>query len=234
MLLRSLLAVGCILLIAPIVRAESWVQLASSYRFSLRSPIRLPIFYDDSSTLRFVSRTTPLTERSYTPVDLVSISGSQINESGRSSLLRRDARDALWTLGSEFQKEFAIPLTVISGYRSATYQQRLWDLGRCSDSLCAPAGRSEHQLWLAIDVFDASNEAEFLSNPLYRKYIGWLQSNAHLYGWTQSYQKWVEIDEYRVEPWHYRYIGVPLASRLHRLGWTYTEFVRFQESIQRR
>jgi zinc D-Ala-D-Ala carboxypeptidase len=155
----------------------------------LRSAIRLPVFYDDSSYLRFVSRTTPLSDRGYAPLDLVSISGSLINEAGRSSQLRKDARDALWGMASGFSYDIGIPLTVISGYRSATYQQRLWDLGRCSDSLCAPPGYSEHQLGLAIDLFDASSEKEFTSNPTYRKYVNWLENNAYIYGWIQSYQK---------------------------------------------
>ena len=155
----------------------------------LRSAIRLPVFYDDSSYLRFVSRTTPLTNRGYAPRDLVSISGAMINEAGRNSQLRREARDALWNMGISFQKEHRTPLTVISGYRSAAYQQRLWDLGRCSDSLCAPPGYSEHQLGLAVDLFDASSEKEFKSNPIYRKYVKWLGNNAYQYGWTQSYQK---------------------------------------------
>ena len=155
----------------------------------LRAAIRLPVFYDDSSYLRFVSRTTPLSNVRYAPSDLVSISGSMINEAGRSSQLRKEARDALWNMGIYFQKEHGVPLTVISGYRSATYQQRLWDLGRCRDSLCAPPGYSEHQLGLAVDIFDASSEKEFKSNPIYRKYVKWLENNAYQYGWTQSYQK---------------------------------------------
>ena len=203
-------------------------------KIGLRSPIQLPIFYADSSMLRFVSRTTPLSEKTYAPSDLVSISGALINQAWRNSMLRLWARNALWDLAWAFNKEFQIPLTVISGYRSAAYQQRLWDLGRCTDSLCAPPGYSEHQLGLAVDLFDASNEKEFATNPTLRKYVTWLKENAHLYGWTQSYQKWIEIDEYEVEPWHYRYVGINLATRLHNLGWTYTEFVRFQEDIQRR
>lgn len=112
----------------------------------LRSSIRLPIFYDDVSTFRFVSRSTPLSSRSYAPNDLISISGAVINQAGRHSLLRVEARDALWQMATAFQNEFGVPLTVVSGYRSAAYQQRLWDLGRCTDSLCAPPGYSEHQL----------------------------------------------------------------------------------------
>lgn len=163
--------------------------MRSSYMLGLRSPIRLPVFYDDSSLLRFVSRMTPLSDRQYAPTDLVSISGAVINQAGRNSQLRLEARDALWNMAIGFESQFGVPLTVISGYRSATYQQRLWDLGRCSDSLCAPPGYSEHQLGLAVDLFDVSSDREFKTNPTYRKYVKWLQIHAHLYGWTQSYQK---------------------------------------------
>ena len=231
MFLRILLGIMLLMPFTPIVSAFQ-EKLYSIKQY--KSPIRLPIFYEDSSLLRFVSKTTPLSNIKYIPTDLVSISGSMINQAGRSSLLRLEARNALWNMGAAFEKKFWVPLIVVSGYRSAVYQQRLWDLGRCTDSLCAPPGYSEHQLGLAVDIFDASSEAEFKTNPTYRKYVQWLWENAHLYGWTQSYQKWVEVDEYEVEPWHYRYLGVNIATRLRNLGWTYTEFVRFQENIQRR
>ena len=71
-----------------------------------KSPIRLPIFYEDSSLLRFVSKTTPLSNIKYIPTDLVSISGSMINQAGRSSLLRLEARNALWNMGAAFEKKF--------------------------------------------------------------------------------------------------------------------------------
>ena len=162
---------------------------------------------------------------------MASLSGTAINEAGRSSQLRRDARDALWILARSFEKKFGEPLVVVSGYRSAAYQQRLWDLGRCSDSLCAPPGYSEHQLGLAVDLFDASTAREFETNKRYKRYVTWLQANAHLYGWTQSYQKGEAIDGYEIEPWHWRYIGIEMATRLHNLGWTYTEYVAFNDTM---
>ena len=41
-------------------------------------------YFDDASIYRFVSRDTPLTDKSYEPDDLVSISGSMIDMAGRS------------------------------------------------------------------------------------------------------------------------------------------------------
>jgi hypothetical protein len=34
-----------------------------------------------------------------------------------------------------------------------------------------------------------------------------------------------------VEPWHWRYLWVDMATRLHNLGWTYTEYIKFYESM---
>ena len=92
-------------------------------------------------------------------------------------------------MARDFQKEFGDPLIVISGYRSAAYQTRMWDLGKCTDTLCAPPGYSEHQLGLAVDLFDATTATEYYKNVRYRKYIAWLTLHAHEYGYTQSYQK---------------------------------------------
>lgn len=82
----------------------------------------------------------------------------------------------------------------------------MWDLGKCSDTLCAPPGHSEHQLGLAVDLFDASTKAEYLSNPTYVSYVDWLEENAYKYGYHMSYQNGVEIDQYEAEPWHWRYL----------------------------
>lgn len=145
---------------------------------------------DDTDTGAFVSRTISLNNKEYAPEDLVSISGSlSVNQAGRQVALRREARDALWNMAEDFQKQFRTPLVVISGYRSAAYQKRMWELGKCTDTLCAPPGYSEHQLGLAIDIFDATTETEYSKNARYRQYIAWMQEHAHEYGWHQSYQK---------------------------------------------
>jgi LAS superfamily LD-carboxypeptidase LdcB len=102
--------------------------------------------WDDASITRFVTKTISLSDRSYAPDDLVSMSGAHIDQAGRSSELRREAHTALLDMAAAFDREFDRPIVVVSGYRSAAYQQRLWDLGRCTDTLCAPPGYSEHQL----------------------------------------------------------------------------------------
>ncbi len=182
----------------------------------------------DSTREKFVSKYQSLDNREYAPDDLESISGSHIDMAGRNVFLRKEALVSLRKLAWTFEETFGTPLVVISGYRSASYQQRMWDLGKCSDTLCAPPGYSEHQLWLAMDIFDATTESEYEKNARYRRYIGWMQANAHLYGWTQSYQNGEYIDAYEVEPWHWRYLWVDLATKLKGLNMSYTEYVRIQ------
>lgn len=144
---------------------------------------------DDASILRFVSTSTPLSDRSYRPQGLVSLSGAHIDQAGRSSLIRSDIKPHLDALAAEFYQEFHEPLIAISAFRSAEYQQRLWDLGRCDNgAFCAKPGHSEHQLGLALDFFDASSEDAYITNPRYRRFVEWMRENAHHYGWTQSYQ----------------------------------------------
>lgn len=137
--------------------------------------------WNDTSIERFVSREIPLSDRNYRPENLLAISGAYIEEAGRTSYLRKDALQALRLLAKDFFQEFRTPLVVISGYRSVEYQKRLWDLGRCTPELCAPPGYSEHQLGLAIDIFDASTAEAYMSNARIKKYILWMQKNAHTY-----------------------------------------------------
>lgn len=220
-----------------VVWEKKWnkiLEREASFYLALKKPLRLNLFSDDASLFRFVGKSRPLTSRTYKPENLLPIAWKHIDEAWRIGYLREDAKRALLLMAADFEKEFKKPLVVISGYRSAAYQQRMWDLGQCTSNLCAPPGYSEHQLGLAIDVFEASTESDILGNRQKKTYIDWIKKYGHLYGWHQSYQKGPAIDGYDIEPWHWRYIWKEMATRLKRLGWTFTEYVDFQESIQRR
>lgn len=86
------------------------------------------IWQNDASLKRFVSTTEPLSSIQFAPKELVSMSGTYINQAGRSSQIRADVKPHLDELGKAFSEYFHEPLVAISGYRSAEYQQRLWDL----------------------------------------------------------------------------------------------------------
>lgn len=198
---------------------EIWVTFPEVLRFE-------PLIRDDSMT-RFVSREVSLNDRTYRPDDLVSIASEYIDEKGRKSELRAEANDALQALAYSFYEHFGQKIIVVSAYRSAEYQTRLWDLGRCTETLCAPPWQSEHQLWLAIDIFETSTEADFFAREKYPEYFAWMQQNAHFYGFIQSYKNGVAIDGYEIEPWHWRYVGTDLALKLHSLDWNLTQYRSF-------
>ena len=54
----------------------------------------------------------------------------------------------------------------------------------------------------------------------------WLAANAHRFGFVISYPAGKEaITGYIYEPWHIRYVGVPLAEQIVASGLTLTEYL---------
>ena len=108
---------------------------------------------------------------------------------------------------------------ITSGYRSYARQGEVY-----ADSEPGKAqqpGASEHQTGLAFDVTAETNSG-FESTPQY----AWLMQNAHLYGFIQRYPaNKADITGISYEPWHYRYVGVEAATRIHEQGITLEEFV---------
>ena len=78
-------------------------------------------------------------------------------------------------------------MVVVSAYRSYQYQKNQISESCKQSGYCAREGESEHQLGLAVDLWETTNEEKFLLK--YQRYYDWLKDNAHLYGFHQSYQK---------------------------------------------
>jgi len=125
-------------------------------------------------------------------------------------------------------KEENITLYGGSGYRSYSYQQNLYnryalqDGKEEADTYSARAGYSEHQTGLAMDVMNG--RWEYIDED--DKEYTWLINNSYKYGFILRYLKGKEeITGYVYEPWHYRYVGVELATEITNLGITYDEYV---------
>ncbi len=111
-------------------------------------------------------------------------------------------------------------LRVISSYRSFDQQMALKSsykvtYGQGANRFSADQGYSEHQLGTALDFTTpglGSGYNRFEGTAAYR----WLTDNAYHYGFVLSYPKNNKF--YQYEPWHWRYVGVALASRLHTEG----------------
>jgi D-alanyl-D-alanine carboxypeptidase len=110
-------------------------------------------------------------------------------------------------------------LKVTSGYRSFDTQSGLKASYRViygagtANQFSADQGYSEHQLGTAVDFTTPSSDASlvgFEQTPEYK----WLQENAYRYGFILSYPP--NNSYYIFEPWHWRFVGEELASKLHR------------------
>ena len=115
-----------------------------------------------------------------------------------------------------------VTLYVFSAYRSFYTQEALKQQYRVTygagtaNSFSADQGYSEHQLGTAIDLITTGLGGELTTSFDQTEAYAWLADNAHKYGFTLSYPKGNSY--YIYEPWHWRYVGVTLATKLHEDG----------------
>lgn len=180
----------------------------------------------DDSLQTFVTSNISFNDKTYIPKNLVNIRWDYIYDAKWwTQLLRKEAKEWLDLLSKAFYEKFSKKLVIVSAYRSYEYQ--VWIKSRgCPDNLCAKAWFSEHQTWLAFDIFEASTNDSWKSNNTLNSYYDWLSKNAHFYGFHNTYQKWLKIDGYEIEPWHWRYVWVELATYLYENNLTFAEFYR--------
>ncbi|MDR2600171.1 MAG: M15 family metallopeptidase [Oscillospiraceae bacterium] len=83
-----------------------------------------------------------------------------------------------------------------------------------TDSAIARPGHSEHQTGLAIDLLSRSSRGSLSGSHFQDSYeFEWLSQNAHKYGFILRYpEEYSDVHGYIFEPWHWRYIGVEIAT----------------------
>lgn len=116
-------------------------------------------------------------------------------------------------------KSLGLSLWIASGYRSYWTQNTLYnnyvasDGKEEADTYSARPGYSEHQTGLA---FDLNSVEDSFANTDEGK---WVKDNCYRYGLIIRYPKGKEsITGYIYEPWHLRYVGVELATKLYNDG----------------
>lgn len=117
----------------------------------------------------------------------------------------------------ERAKEDGINLKVVSGYRSFSEQSSLKSsykvtYGSGANKFSADQGYSEHQLGTTIDFSNDKLGTNFTAFESTNAYI-WLTNHAHKFGFILSYPK--NNAYYQFEPWHWRFVGEALATKLH-------------------
>lgn len=94
----------------------------------------------------------------------------------------------------------------------------------------AVPGTSEHQLGLAVDIVDVSNQKldESQEKTPVQK---WLMENSWRYGFILRYpnQK-SDVTGIIYEPWHYRYVGKEAAKEIYESGCCLEEYLNRQQT----
>jgi len=118
-------------------------------------------------------------------------------------------------------KRDGIDLYVASGFRSFTEQSNIktqytitYGAGT-ANQFSAEQGYSEHQLGTAVDFLTTGIGGTLPGFEKTEAYQ-WLLKNAHRFGFILSYPE--NNDYYIFEPWHWRFVGVKLATDLNRAG----------------
>jgi D-alanyl-D-alanine carboxypeptidase len=198
---------------------------STKYTFSCPKPNKkYPNFY-----LVNVGQNISLPDPTYIPDNLLEL---DMNSSTKKNLcLTKEAKEA-FELMTKKAKEAGLIIKAHSAYRSYETQKIIFQNGlknNPENTLIAIAkpGHSEHQLGTTIDLTGSSINFAPTSVKLENSVEGlWLSDNAHLYGFVLSYPKNKEhITGYKYEPWHYRYLGVEIATKIKNSNLTITEFL---------
>lgn len=161
----------------------------------------------------------------------------------------QDALEAFYRLNQKLVEQNLDPLVLISGYRSYTYQEKLFnkkvhffkeqglsnrEAKKEATRIVARPGHSEHQLGLAIDVTVQS--MSLLEDPLITGFENtntsrWLIKYSYLEGFILRYPKdKMAVTHITYEPWHYRYVGIEAATFMQHHHLCLEEYVSMQKA----
>ena len=138
-------------------------------------------------------------------MDLVRLPVELVFEN-RNIYVTRETREAFVRMAEAAARD-GVELMVDSGYRSAEYQQRIYQkkMAKGDDFYdvarwVAPPGYSEHMMGTTLDLVPSN--WTFNGIPADR----WLQENGERFSFTQTYPQESE-GGFSWEPWHWKYTG---------------------------
>lgn len=163
-------------------------------------------------------------DENYEPSDLTIIDSKYASGTQK---LRKEAKIKFEEMASDMAKD-NLKIYAGSTYRSYTYQKGLYDRYVKKDGFAAAetysarSGYSEHQLGLAVDI--VNGKWDYLSEN--DKEYDYLVKNSYKYGFILRYPRGSEyITGYMFEDWHFRYLGIELATKVFNSGLTYDEYI---------
>jgi D-alanyl-D-alanine carboxypeptidase len=170
----------------------------------------------DKEILQKYSKVYFLSEN-YVPAHITLIPSRFVYSTTREEKFSAEAWPFLSRLLSDAEQA-GVQIYVKSGYRSFGEQKSLKSAysvmygAGTANMFSADQGYSEHQLGTTIDFITSGlggNLTGFDTTHTYE----WLTQNAYRYGFILSYPK--NNGYYIYEPWHWRFVGIKLATYLH-------------------
>ena len=141
--------------------------------------------------------------------------------------LSEDIASRLSEMITAAEKEGVRHFTINSGFRGFDEQSVLYQ--EMGSAYALPAGYSEHNLGLALDVGSTRMK---MADALEGK---WIEENAWKYGFILRYpEDKTAITGIEYEPWHIRYVGLPHSVMMKERNFAleeYLEFLKEQKSI---
>lgn len=138
------------------------------------------------------------------------------------------AKEAFEKMAKDARKE-NLKIIAMSTYRSYSYQVDLYnrykkkDGQEAADKYSGRPGFSEHQSGLAVDVY---NGKEDYTNFESTKEFTWMKDHAHEYGFIIRFPKGKENETgYQYESWHYRYVGIDVATYIKNNNISLEEYI---------
>ena len=139
----------------------------------------------------------------------------------------------------DYREETGIAdVSIISGYRSFEYQQKLLeDMIRQQGETqakraVAEPGASEHHTGLTMDL-GIITDSGVVKDFDFDGRQTWLLENAHHYGFIIRFQTEKEnITGIKDEPWHFRYIGLPHSEIMYEKDMCLEEYMSFLKEYQ--
>jgi D-alanyl-D-alanine carboxypeptidase len=107
-----------------------------------------------------------------------------------------------------------------SGYRGNEEQSQLYR--QMGAKYAMPAGYSEHNLGLSLDIGSSQGEMDRSAEAK------WLKENAYRYGFVLRYPKdKTAITGIQYEPWHFRYVGLPHSAVMQEHSFVLEQYLDY-------
>ncbi len=182
-------------------------------------PTPLPSYLKDPESLSVIVNADHPLSADYEPHDLTRAYGSTAGDALQiSTKIEEDLKYLLTAALDE-----GIEIYITAGYISYQTQQDYYNAQvklvgeKEAEKTVAKAGYSEHQTGFAVDFSDTGSgenprSLSFAETETYK----WLSEHAWEYGFILRYPKGKEsITKNNFEPWHFRYVGIETAEKMH-------------------